>query len=454
MSLAVLARKTRVKHRSKKRGFVLNMTAKQACCGRQTTNNCCTYPNGRVPAPQMGYGVYLSRKSNGASRPAGVKCCGSAQLPPTFKTLTTNSSSDIIREKKDKTLACYNDTKTNISSNASYANKQINITVAAKTSSLQLTVQVPEGTTSVRLTGPWWNWDNNGGPVASDNGDNTWTVTFDPAPTAEMKYLWVVDQVMENLVDNAQNGELADMISAGIIITDNTNWANRVWILNSGNVTNNVFDAANSLQLTVQVPEGTASVRLTGPWWNWDNNGGPVASDNGDNTWTVTLDPAPTAEMKYLWVVDQVMENLVDNAQNGELADMISAGIIITDNTNWANRVWILNSGNVTNNVFDAANSHPKNGVGSGQVDKSCTLHKNICGCNSTDTVSYLRINHPKCNVTKDICLSHSAGEQVILKRGNAVCNKKSNNLYETSLPRPLGAIQTHSAFVECVCPE
>ena len=46
--------------------------------------------------------------------------------------------------------------------------------------------------------------------------------------------------------------------------------------------------------------------------------------------------------------------------------------------------------------------------------------------------------NHPKCNVTKDICLSHSAGEQVILKRGDAVCNDKSNNLYETSFPRPL----------------
>ena len=206
MSLAVLARKTRVKHRSKKRGFVLNMTAKQGCCGVQNNNKCCTYPTGRVPAPQMGYGVYLSRKSNGASRPAGVRCCNVGKSKTTFKTLTTNSSSDIIREKKDTTLACYNDTR-------------------------------------------------------KCNGNNS--------------------------------------------------------------------------------------------------------SEN-----------------------------------------------------------------------------------------KGCTLHKNICGCNSTDIVSYLRINHPKCTVTKDICLSHSAGEQVILKRGKAVCNKKSNNLYETSLPRPLGAIQTHSAFVECVCPE
>jgi hypothetical protein len=119
-------------------------------------------------------------------------------------------------------------------------------------------------------------------------------------------------------------------------------------------------EQSSGLQVTVQVPEGTTSVRLTGPWWGWDPNGGPVASDNGDNTWTVTFDPAPTEEMQYLWVVDDVQENLVDNAQNGELAAMINAGIINTDYSSYANRVWILNSGNVTNNVFDAANSEPE----------------------------------------------------------------------------------------------
>jgi hypothetical protein len=119
-------------------------------------------------------------------------------------------------------------------------------------------------------------------------------------------------------------------------------------------------EQSSGLQLTVQVPEGTTSVRLTGPWWGWVPNGGPVASDNGDNTWTVTLDPVPTASMEYLWVVDNVQENLVGNAQNGELGDMINDGIIITDYWSYANRVWILNSGNVTNNVFDAANSEPE----------------------------------------------------------------------------------------------
>lgn len=109
MSLATLARKTRVKQKLKKGGFVLNMTAKQGCCGGN--NKCCTYPRGDVPAPQMGYGVYLSRKSNGASRPAGVRCCKVGKSKTTFKILTANTSSDIIREKKDNTLACYNVSK-------------------------------------------------------------------------------------------------------------------------------------------------------------------------------------------------------------------------------------------------------------------------------------------------------------------------------------------------------
>ena len=46
---------------------------------------------------------------------------------------------------------------------------------------------------SVRLTGPFWGWDPNGGPIATDNGDGTWSVTFDPAPNENMEYLWIVD---------------------------------------------------------------------------------------------------------------------------------------------------------------------------------------------------------------------------------------------------------------------
>ncbi|MGB1334267.1 MAG: hypothetical protein ACPG57_05135, partial [Porticoccaceae bacterium] len=59
---------------------------------------------------------------------------------------------------------------------------------------------------------------------------------------------------------------------------------------------------ANDLQLTLTV-DGASAVRITGPWWGWDPNGGPEATDNGDGTFSVTLG-APAENMQYLWVVD------------------------------------------------------------------------------------------------------------------------------------------------------
>ncbi len=108
----------------------------------------------------------------------------------------------------------------------------------------------------------------------------------------------------------------------------------------------------SGLLLTVSAPDATA-VRITGPWWNWDPAGGPEASDNGDGTWTVTLDPAPTENMEYLWVVDGVQENLIDNAANAECAAEIDGGALITDYSGWANRVLVVDSGDAAN-TYDA----------------------------------------------------------------------------------------------------
>ena len=105
---------------------------------------------------------------------------------------------------------------------------------------------------------------------------------------------------------------------------------------------------SNPLNLTVSA-DGASAVRLTGPWWSWDPNGGPVAADNDDSTWTVTLDSAPTENMQYLWVVDGVQENLIDNAAGGECSAEIDAGALITDYFSWANRVWVLDSGDASN---------------------------------------------------------------------------------------------------------
>lgn len=99
---------------------------------------------------------------------------------------------------------------------------------------LDLHLSVPDGTTAVRLTGPWWGWDPNGGPVATENEDGTWTVTFTEIPTENMEYLWVVDGVQENLIDNAAGGECTERVDEGLINTDYANYANRIWLLDSG----------------------------------------------------------------------------------------------------------------------------------------------------------------------------------------------------------------------------
>ena len=102
-------------------------------------------------------------------------------------------------------------------------------------SALNLTVAVPCGTTMVRLSGPWWGWNPSGGPVGVDNGDGTFTFTFDPAPTENMEYLYTLDGVSyENLIDNAQNAECTDRVDGGRFNTDYFGYANRIWIKDSG----------------------------------------------------------------------------------------------------------------------------------------------------------------------------------------------------------------------------
>jgi len=100
---------------------------------------------------------------------------------------------------------------------------------------LNLTVAVPCGTTMLRLSGPWWGWNPAGGPVGVDNGDGTFTFTFDPAPTENMEYLYTTDGVSyENLIDNAQNAECTDRVEGGRFNTDYYGYANRIWIVGSG----------------------------------------------------------------------------------------------------------------------------------------------------------------------------------------------------------------------------
>jgi hypothetical protein len=96
---------------------------------------------------------------------------------------------------------------------------------------------------------------------------------------------------------------------------------------------------------------------MTGPWWGWDPAGGPDATDNGDGTWTVTIDQttniANAADMEYLWVVDGVQENIIANAAASGCANRITAGDLITNYSDYANRKWLSTTGDVIDNAYN-----------------------------------------------------------------------------------------------------
>jgi hypothetical protein len=449
-----------------------------------------------------------------------------------------------------------------------------NVTINKEDYTQPLNLTLTTSGSAVRLTGPWWGWDPNGGPEAVNNGDGSWTVTFDLPPTADMEYLWVVDGVQENLIDNAANGECASEIDSGSMITDYAGWANRVWVLGSGDRTD-TYDAcagtgsgggsgdgsgsgdsngivfsgqfggavvdgntytfptgsepwggfanedtslypftfandssitftantngndatiyfrfeknpypdtepslntdsitisgANPSEYTVNIPaqggntfssfllyvtthdvpvtitnvavnvgssapaslnltlttDATTSVRLTGPWWGWDPNGGPVAVNNGDGTWTVTLDPVPTENMEYLWVVDGVQENLIDNAANGDCTSDIESGSLITDYAGYANRVWVLGSGDRTDTYDACAGSVVVSGCMDSQANNynsSATQDDGSClyqvtfnvdmSCPDPEidptTISTVHITGPDFGWTQDITLTNN----------------------------------------------
>ena len=144
MSLATLARKTKAKQRLNTRGkFILNMTGRghvlgmnakmsrgncsglTKCAGKRAAccvgvggdePGCCRFPHGGKPAPQMGYGVYLNRKSKGAYHPGGgPQCCTNPDATSgkiVWKQHSNLDASVVITNKKDKVLACNSDVYT------------------------------------------------------------------------------------------------------------------------------------------------------------------------------------------------------------------------------------------------------------------------------------------------------------------------------------------------------
>ena len=78
---------------------------------------CCQFKHGGKPAPQMGYGVYLNRKSKGAYHPGGgPQCCTSTESGKiVYKQPANISAGEVVEYKKTSTVACYHQTNNNSS---------------------------------------------------------------------------------------------------------------------------------------------------------------------------------------------------------------------------------------------------------------------------------------------------------------------------------------------------
>ena len=109
---------------------------------------------------------------------------------------------------------------------------------------------------------------------------------------------------------------------------------------------------AQNLTITTTVCSDASSVRMTGPWWGWDIGAGPEAAQNPNGTWTFTFNPAPTADMEYLLVVDGFQENLL----NSNLANQNWSCTPATDQATFANRMWEVGSGNVSGIYYGTCN--------------------------------------------------------------------------------------------------
>ena len=281
-------------------------------------------------------------------------------------------------------------------------------TTQPEVTSLALTVTAADAK-AVRLTGPFWQWDPNGGPEAADNGDGTWTVTFAEAPSEAMEYLWVADGVQENLVASSQDAECGYLVDTDPtrFNTDYSGYANRMWQVGTGNFTDNAYGTCvapttepevTSLALTVTAADAKA-VRLTGPFWQWDPNGGPEAADNGDGTWTVTFAEAPSEAMEYLWVADGVQENLVASSQDAECGYLVDTDPtrFNTDYSGYANRMWQVGTGNFTDNAYGTCvaptgDDTDSSGGDSGGDDSDTTLKAGDYYIDFSDSLEQLEV--------------------------------------------------------------
>ena len=189
------------------------------------------------------------------------------------------------------------------------------------------------GFTTPEVNGTFNNWcGGTCNPMSDSNGDGIWEATIQLAP-GNYEYKFAAD-----------NWNTQETLLPGSVCTvTNFGFTNRTLSVGTSNLTLPVVcwgscascPTTNPLTITIDLcGQNAQQVRMTGSFWNWAWNAGPVATNTGNGLWKIILNPPPTTSMDYLIVVDTVYENLITEMQNGATCAPL------TDYATYANRVW------------------------------------------------------------------------------------------------------------------
>ena len=211
------------------------------------------------------------------------------------------------------------------------------------------------------FTDPVW---QAGGVMMSDaDGDLVYEATVLISGPAGIAYKFYNGNPFPNGVGTDEGGETADFAAEGCGVDNGVGGFNRTYTRTGADETLDVVcfnscsacGAGNDLIATLDVScsglTDITSVRIFGPFWGWDPNGGPEATLNGEGLYEVVFSPAPDADMEYKWLINGEQEDLLDFGPdlNGDgYDDFLNADCVpITDYFSYANRLWTVGSGDI-----------------------------------------------------------------------------------------------------------
>jgi len=381
------------------RGNVLGMNAKMSrgnckgltkCAGKRAAccvgvggddPNCCRFPHGGQPAPQMSYRVYLNRKSKGAYRPAGGKQCkditGCTNAKTVWKQGNNLDASVVTTNRRDNILACNSDVYT--------AKRDTCTGCIDDPTTNTMTVRDGSGVVNELLIG------YNGPPGVAFG-----TYTPDNIVTSNGTL------ALELAEFSAWRG--AGAVPTGISFGDlfviftapnNGNAKFTVAFVDCDDGSSQIFntkDAIFAANNTAGMGGAAAGTYTAFIWGNTAAYGGTGVALNNAGA------PLP------VYTVDGGGGYVPWDSMEAWWASKLTKSLKV---------IAVPNEGGISSCVISAACG----GCG------GCPVKKNICGCRATDLLRYTRINKSfGCQTTKAVRMGRSASEQIARNRAAVDC--------------------------------